>query len=60
VWLKIERSARFTAVFTLFLFCKKEATNKISVMQQKQEGSAILHITNALRNRIFPTYLGYS
>jgi hypothetical protein len=27
---------------------------------QEQEGVSVLHITNALRNGISPTYLGYS
>jgi hypothetical protein len=39
---------------------KKETTYKISTLQQKQEGGTVLHIANALRSRIFPTYLGYS
>jgi len=29
-------------------------------LQQKQEGGSVLHLTNALRGRIFPTYLGRS
>jgi len=29
-------------------------------MQQKQEGSTVLQITNALRNRISSTFLGYT
>jgi len=34
-------------------------THKISILQ-KQEGVSVLHITNALRNGISPTYLGYT
>jgi hypothetical protein len=40
------------------LFCKKGAAHKILVLQ-KQAGS-VLHMTNAVRGKIFPTRLGYS
>jgi len=39
------------------LFCKKETVHKISILQQKQEGSTGLRITDALRNRVSSTFL---
>jgi hypothetical protein len=41
-------------------FVKRGTTHKISVLQEKQDGSSILHMTNALRGRISSTYIGYS
>jgi hypothetical protein len=54
------RQSRLHFSYILPLFCKKGTTHKISTLQAKQEGHSILHMTNAFRHRISPTYLGYS
>jgi len=38
----------------MFLFCIKGTTNKTSVLQDKQEGGSVLHMTDTLRGRISP------
>ena len=43
------------------VICKKRGTtHKISVLQEKQDASSNLHMTNALTGRISCTYIGYS
>jgi hypothetical protein len=39
------------------LFCKKGAPHKITILQEKQEGGSVLHMTNALRCRVPPPIL---
>jgi hypothetical protein len=39
-------------------FVKKVTTQKI-IIQERQEGGSILHLSNAKGGRISPTYLGY-
>jgi hypothetical protein len=39
------------------LFCKKGTTNKISILQEKEEGGSDLHMTNTLRSRLSPPIL---
>jgi hypothetical protein len=41
------------------LFCRKRTADKISILHGNQEDGSVLRITNALRDRIFPTCLGY-
>lgn len=41
------------------IFCKKRIIYKISILQKKQEGGSFLHMTNNLKDRMSPTYLGY-
>ena len=39
------------------LLCKKRTTHKIPILQQKQEGSSVLHTTNAVTVRYPPPVL---
>jgi hypothetical protein len=41
-------------------FFKKRTTYIISILQQKQEVSSVLHKTNASRGMISPVYIGHS
>jgi hypothetical protein len=50
----------FSLCFTLLLLCGKEANQKTLIVQEKQQGGSVLHITNAMTGRISPIYLGYS
>jgi hypothetical protein len=44
----------------LSLFCIRGTIQKISILQKKQEGGSILHMTKASRGRISPPpLLGY-
>jgi len=44
----------------IFPLSKKGTTQKISILQEKQESGSVLHMTNAVTGRIYPTYTGYS
>jgi hypothetical protein len=37
------------------VFCDKGTTHKTSILQEKQENCPVLHIANALKNRVSPT-----
>jgi hypothetical protein len=42
------------------LFCKKMTTHEISVLQERQEGGCVSHMTDDFRGRISATDPGYS
>jgi hypothetical protein len=63
VWIYIKFSYCVRAdIFGIYrpYFCKKGTTHKISIVQQKQEGGSILHMTGALTGRMSHTHLDYS
>jgi hypothetical protein len=45
---------------TSSILCEKRTTQKISILQENQEGGSVLRTTNAVRGKISHILAGYS
>jgi len=46
--------------YNIFPLSKNGTTQKISILQEKQESGSVLHLKNAVTGKVHPTYTGYS